>query len=163
MDRIKTASGQAARNRGLLINRDFTLLWSAQAISKLGDVVFDSTLVFWIATSIAREKRWAPLAVSGIFLATALPTLGAGPIAGVFVDRWQKRPTMLLMDTLRAILIVLLLLVTGLLPPPFQLPPFGQLAAIYFVVFLVTICAQFFDPCRLALLGDMVSEPDRAQ
>ena len=153
MDRIKTASGQAARKRGLLINRDFTLLWSAQAISKLGDVVFDYTLVFWIATSIAREQRWAPLAVSGIFVATALPTLGAGPIAGVFVDRWQKRPTMLLMDALRAILILLLLLATGILPPPFQLPPFGQLVAIYLVVVLATICAQFFDPSRLALVG----------
>jgi len=162
MDRIKTASGQAARKRGLLINRDFTLLWSAQAISKLGDVVFDYTLVFWIATSIAREQRWAPLAVSGIFVATALPTLGAGPIAGVFVDRWQKRPTMLLMDALRAILILLLLLATGILPPPFQLPPFGQLVAIYLVVVLATICAQFFDPSRLALVGDMVTEPDRA-
>ena len=116
MDNSKTASRQAARKRRLLINRDFTLLWSAQAISKLGDVVFDYTLVFWIATSIAREQRWAPLAVSGIFVATALPTLGAGPIAGVFVDRWQKRPTMLLMDALRAILILLLLLATGIPP-----------------------------------------------
>src|SRR2546421_12261272 len=162
MDNSKTASRQAARKRRLLINRDFTLLWSAQAISKLGDVVFDYTLVFWIATSIAREQRWAPLAVSGIFVATALPTLGAGPIAGVFVDRWQKRPTMLLMDALRAILILLLLLATGILPPPFQLPPFGQLVAIYLVVVLATICAQFFDPSRLALVGDMVTEPDRA-
>ena len=61
MDRSKTASEQAARKRGLLINGNFTLLWSGQAISKLGDVVFDHTLVFWIATSIAREQRWAPL------------------------------------------------------------------------------------------------------
>ena len=117
MHRIKTASGQAVRKHGLLINGDFALLWSAQAISKLGDVVFDYTLVFWIATSIAREQRWPPLAVSGIFVATALPTLVAGPIAGVFVARWPKRPTMLLMDALRAILIVLLLLVTGGLNP----------------------------------------------
>src|SRR5437879_9570738 len=100
MDKRKTASGQAARKRGLLINRDFTLLWSAQAISKLGDVVFDSTLVFWIATSIAREQRWAPLAVSGIFVATALPTLAAGPIDGVFFDCWMNRRTLILIDLL---------------------------------------------------------------
>jgi MFS family permease len=162
MHSSKPASGQAARKRGLLINADFALLWSGQAISKLGDVVFDHTLVFWIATSIAREQRWAPLAVSGIFVATALATLGAGPIAGVFVDRWPKRPTMLLMDALRALLLVLLLLVTGILPPPLQLPPFGQLGAIYLVVVLATICTQFFDPSRLALVGDLVSEPDRA-
>jgi MFS family permease len=128
----------------------------------LGDVVFDHTLVFWIATSIAREQRWAPLAVSGIFVATALPTLVAGPIAGVFVDRWPKRSTMLLMDALRGMLLLLLMLVTAILPPPFHLPPFGQLDAVYLVVFLATICAQFFDPSRLALVGDLVWEPDRA-
>src|SRR5204862_2735326 len=110
MHRIKTASGQAARKRGLLINRDFTLLWSAQAISKLGDVVFDYTLVFWIATSIAREQRWAPLAVSGIFVATVLPTLGAGRIAGVFVDRCQTSAHMIILDALRAILIIIIML-----------------------------------------------------
>src|SRR6266480_4635408 len=125
MDNSKTASRQAARKRGLLINRDFTLLWSAQAISKLGDVVFDYTLVFWIATSIAREQRWAPLAVSGIFVATALPTLGAGPIAGVFVDRWQKRPTMLLMNALSFVVSFLALLAvhaspSGVRPQPEQ-------------------------------------------
>src|SRR5690242_3166192 len=132
MEDSKTASGQAARKRGLLINGAFTLLWSGQTVSKLGDIVFDFTLVFWVTTSIARGQTWAPLAVSGIFVATALPTLVVGPIAGVFVDRWPKRSTMLFMDALRAILVMLLLLATGFLPPPFQLSLFGQLVAIYF-------------------------------
>src|SRR5947207_12324727 len=79
MDNSKTASRQAARKRGLLINRDFTLLWSAQAISKLGDVVFDYTgvlpgtsrcacVTFWCSSPAgttdafsARICQWAPL------------------------------------------------------------------------------------------------------
>jgi predicted MFS family arabinose efflux permease len=52
---------------------------------------------------------------------------------------------------------------TGILPLPFQLSLFGQLVAIYLVVFLATVCAQFFDPSRLAFVGDIVSEPDRAR
>jgi hypothetical protein len=65
--------------------------------------------MFWIVTAITRGQRWAPLAVSGLFLAEALATFGAGPLAGVFVDRWEKRRAMLWMDALRAVLIMLLI------------------------------------------------------
>src|SRR5256885_16095946 len=129
MHRIKTASGQAVRKHGLLINGDFALLWSGQAISKLGDVVFDYTLVFWIATSIAREQRWAPLAVSGIFVANAIPTLGAGPIAGVFLVCWQKCPSLLLMIAFGAFFYLLILLATGIFHPHFYFLSLGRLGS----------------------------------
>lgn len=99
----------------LLINRQFALLWSGQSISYLGDYVFDTTLLLWIAASIARGQSWGPLAVSGLLAATALPALLIGPIAGVFVDRWDKRRTMLWADALRAALVALLLLGAGVL------------------------------------------------
>ena len=71
MDTIKTASDPTNKKPELFINRDFAYLWCGQAISKLGDVVFNSTLVFWIATSIAQNQSWAPLAVSGVSLGIA--------------------------------------------------------------------------------------------
>lgn len=163
MNVSKTASERATGKSGLLINRNFALLWSGQAISQLGDVVFGSTLMFWIVTAIARGQSWAPLAVSGLFLSEALATFGAGPLAGVFVDRWEKRRTMLWMDGVRAVLIMLLLLPANALPLPVQLVAIGQLAMIYFVIFFATTCARFFDPSRLALLGDIVPEPERAR
>jgi len=144
---------------GLLINRDFALLWGGRAISNLGDWIFDLTLVLWIATTIARGQTWAPLAVSGVFLATALPTFLIGPIAGVFVDRWDKRHTMLWTDALRSALIVAL--VPLALTP--GVPIVIQLGVIYAVVVLATACAQFFDPSRFALIGDLVPEPHRAR
>jgi MFS family permease len=163
MNVSKTASGQATRNSRLLINRNFALLWSGQAISQLGDAVFGGTLMFWIVTAIARGQSWAPLAVSGLFLSEALAMFGAGPLAGVFVDRWEKRRTMLWMDGLRAVLIILLLLPAGTFPLPFQLVAIGQLVMIYLVIFFATTCARFFDPSRLALVGDIVPEPDRTR
>src|SRR5690348_18470932 len=75
---------------GLLINRDFALLWLGQAVSYLGDFVFDTTLVVWIATQLAVGQPWAPLAVSGVLVAATLPIFLVGPIAGVFVDRWRS-------------------------------------------------------------------------
>ncbi len=142
----------------LFINRNFALLWSGQSISNVGDFVFDTTLVLWIATIIAKNQSWAPLAVSGVLVATAVPIFLIGPIAGVFVDRWNKRRTMLAMDASRAILIALLLLVAlG------TLPIFWQLGAIYAVVFLASACAQFFNPARVTFIGDVVEERYRAR
>ena len=87
----------------LLANRNFVLLWLGQAISRLGDTVFDFTLLLWIAAVLARQEPWAPLAVSGVLVAQTLPMILVGPVAGVFVDRWDKRRLMLWMDLLRAL------------------------------------------------------------
>ncbi|HEY7346755.1 MAG TPA: MFS transporter [Ktedonobacterales bacterium] len=148
----------ATKKPGFFINRNFALLWGGQSISNVGDFVFDTTLVLWIATIIASGQSWGPLAVSGVLLTTALPIFLIGPIAGVFVDRWDKRRTMLTMDAARAILIGLLLLVAIGKPPAFW-----QLSAIYAIVFLASACAQFFNPARFTLLGDIVEEPYRAR
>jgi MFS family permease len=161
MDTDTASAIQSVKKPGLLINRDFALLWSGRSISNLGDWIFDLTLVLWVATRIARGQPWAPLAVSGVFLATSLPTFIVGPIAGVFVDRWDKRHTMLWTDALRALLIAVLI------PLPFlpgnRLSIMWQLGAIYVVVILATTCSQFFDPSRFALIGDLVAEPYRAR
>lgn len=67
----------------LLINRNFALFWVGQAISYIGDFVFNTTLILWITTDIARGQPWAPLAISGVALAETLPTLPVSPISGV--------------------------------------------------------------------------------
>jgi MFS family permease len=161
------AANAASKKPGLLINRNFALLWIGRTISVLGDYAFDTTLILWIGVIIARGQPWAPLAVSGVLIATSIPIFLIGPIAGVFVDRWEKRQTMLWMDALRAILIALLLLAANLVPLPFfpggKMPFSWQLGMIYTIVFLASTCAQFFNPSRLALIGDLVPEPQRAQ
>lgn len=163
-----TAPGSAAplTKTGLLINRNFALLWSGQAISQLGDFAFNTTLMLWIGVIIARGQSWAPLAVSGVLVATSIPIVIVGPLAGVFVDRWDKRRTMVTMDMLRATLITLLLLVSVVplpLAPGGRLPITWQLGAIYAVVFLTSACAQFFNPAQMALIGDIVEERVRAR
>jgi MFS family permease len=147
---------------GLLINRSFGLLWTGQAISNLGDFVFDTTLVLWIATQIGRGQPWAPAAVSGVLIATFAPTFLVGPVAGVFVDRWNKRRTMLIMDALRAVLILLLVPISVPVVAH-HIPVLARIAAIFTVVFLTTACSQFFAPARMALVGDVVDEPYRAR
>ena len=156
--RQRPAQQQVETGRpNLFINRNFTLLWSGQTISVIGDYLFDTTLILWIASQIALHQSWAPLAVSGVLVAVAIPTLLVPPIAGVFVDRWDKRWTMIRMDVVRAILILSLLLISSIAP----LPAIGKIGAIYTIVFLTSCCAQFFNPSQLALIGDLVEEPLR--
>ena len=156
-----------AKKPGMFINGNFGRLWIGHTISVFGDFIFDTTLVLWIAAVIARGQAWAPLAVSGVFIATTVPMLLIGPIAGVFVDRWSKRGTMLAMDAVRAALVALLILSAGVVPLPFlpggRLPLFWQLGVIYAVVFLLNALSQFFRPASLALTGDIVPEEAQAR
>ncbi len=160
------SSTAPAQKPGFLINRNFALLWGGQTVSQFGDFAFMTTLMLWIGAIIAKGQPWAPLAVSGVLVATSIPIVVVGPIAGVFVDRWEKRRTMITMDVIRATLITLLLLVS-IVPLPFfpdgKLPIFWQLGAIYVIIFLAGACAQFFNPSQMALIGDIVEEKVRAR
>lgn len=164
---MKPSTVDAPSQSFLWANRNFALLWSGQAISSIGNTLFDMTVILWIAAQLFRQETWAPLAVSGLLIATMLPELLIGPLAGVFVDRWDKRRTMLCADLLRALLILSLLLVTGILPFPFLahmfLSPQTRLITLYSVVFLASVCAQFFGPARLVFLGDLIEERQQAQ
>nr|BBH91946.1 MFS transporter [Thermogemmatispora argillosa] len=150
----------------VLINRNFALLWLGQAISNLGDVILGAALVLWIANDLGRGRSWAPVAVSGVFIAEYVPVAIIGPLAGVFVDRWSRRLTMLRTDGLRMALTGCLawalfptLPFLGALEPP----PGWQLGATYIVVLLDQSCGQFFNPARLALIGDIVGPEDLAR
>lgn len=154
----------AEKKAYVLINRNFALNLFGQIISSAGDFVLITTLILWIATQLAYRQTWAAMAISGVELAAALATLAIGPLAGVFVDRRDKRRTMLRMDLARGLLILLLLVVTGLLPAPFslQLPLVAKLVAIYIILLLVGACSQFFRPSRMALIGDIVGKEQRS-
>ncbi|GCE23086.1 MFS transporter [Dictyobacter kobayashii] len=159
--------GAGTQKKSLLHNRNFVLLWSGQCISLLGDFVFDTTLVLWISNGLTKNQPWSPLAVSILFLMTTLPAFLFGPVAGVFVDRWNKRQTMLRMDLLRAGLIFLLfaacMFESQTFIPHTSSMTFGWLGGIYVIVLLATICAQFFNPSRLALVGEVVAEEQRTK
>ncbi|MFF4452833.1 MFS transporter [Streptomyces goshikiensis] len=145
-----------------LINRDYTRLWFGQAVSSVGDAVFSTTLVLWVATVLAKGEPWAPVAVSGVVVASSVAVLVIGPLAGVFVDRWDKRATMLRSEALRGALVAVLTAVTFL--PADALPTGVWLALIYTTVLLLHAAGQFFSPARFAVLADLVTgDADRAR
>jgi len=137
----------------LLINRNYTLLWLGGTISLIGNVLLTMMLILWVDT-LLRNQSAAPLAVSGVVLAAALPALLIGPFAGVFVDRWPKQRTMRIMDALRAVLVRSLLPISGPLPLPLAV----RLTIMYLVVAAVSGPSQFFTPATMAILKEVVPQ-----
>ena len=151
----------------LFINRKYALLWFGQSISNIGNFFFSTTLYLWVATQLAKNQPWSPLAMSGVAFATVLPALLIGPIAGVFVDRWDKRATMLRMDAIRAIIVLLPWLMSLFVALPMmahtKIALIALLSSIYIAVALVSICSQFFSPSRLTIIGDIVPKEYRTR
>ncbi|HEX9038811.1 MAG TPA: MFS transporter [Ktedonobacterales bacterium] len=152
---------------GLLINRGFSLLWLGQTVSTLGTYIFDTTLVVWIVATVARGQSWTPLAVSGVFVAAALPPLLLAPLAGVIVDRVSRRGVMLAADALRALIALALMpLALGVRLPLLSAGPLGalwSLGVIYAAVIALSLGDQFFRPASLALVGALVGEAEQPQ
>jgi MFS family permease len=141
-------------------NRNWRLLWIGQAVSLTGDNFFDITVLLWVATVLAKGRPWAPAAASGVLIAEAAPVLAVGPVAGVWVDRWNRRRTMLASDACRAAVIASLVAVPTL---GSRLAPAGQIGFVYAAVAAESCLAQFFNPSRLAVLGLVVPPADRAK
>ena len=155
-------SGVSGRTPKFLINRDFARLWYGQALSTVGDFVFDTTLTIWIATELLAKSDWAPAAVSGLMLCALVAIMVVGPAAGVFVDRWSRRRTMLVSEIVRGVLVALLMLLTLL--PTDTFPVGVWLALLYAIVFVVNSAGQFFNPARFATIAEIVpGEADRTK
>ena len=141
-------------------NRNWHKLWLGQTVSVVGDFVFDTTVLLWVGTVLAKGQSWAPAAVSGVLVAAALPVFLIGPIAGVFVDRWDRRRLMLAMDAIRTVLIAALLVIpaTGT-----HLPLGLRLGLVYLVVALAAGASQFFNPARLTIIAVTIPKQDRTR
>src|SRR5215212_9731753 len=99
------------------ISRNFARLFYGQAISVLGTVAFNTTIALWVGAVLTRGRSWSPAALGGVMACAAAAALIVGPLAGVFVDRWDRRRTMVRSDLARALL-CLLLVGVAMAPPP---------------------------------------------
>ncbi len=131
--------------RALSRNRSFMALWIGQTISFLGDYFY------FLAIPIMVNKLTGSALMVGIStISNALPILLLGPIAGVFVDRWNRKTTMIVSDLLRAGLVLLCLLV--------QSP--DQVWIFYLAGFLMSCVSRFFYPAQSAVLPLIVTGSD---
>src|SRR5947209_10808971 len=118
--------------------RNFTLLWSAQLVSTIG-----SSLTYLAAGILVFRVTGSALSVGLMLMATAGPTLVIGLIAGVFVDRYDRKKIMVASGLIRAGLVAGI----GLLYQSGAMAGSGILL-LYLVVALSSGVTQFFDPAN---------------
>jgi MFS family permease len=84
-------------------NRSFTLMWTGQLVSTAG-----SALTSLAAGILVYRLTGSALSVGLMMMATVVPTLFVGLVAGVFVDRYDRRNIMLAADLIRGALVLLI-------------------------------------------------------
>ncbi len=129
----------------LFRNRNFMALWVGQLISFIGD--YFNYLAIPITIN---QLTGSPTMVGLAFISGSVPALLLGPVAGVFVDRWDRRKVMIASDVLRGLLVLLLLTIHDA----------SQVWVFYVTGFLISCTSQFFFPSRGAVLPLIVTDPE---
>ena len=121
--------------------KPFRRLWTALSLSSLGDWLSIIALTA-LAPSLTSNGD-AAVAVGGVWLATLLPALLLGPLAGALADRLDRRMTMIVGDVIRALLFL-------------SIPLFPNLTWIYAAKFLAGCATLFWTPATNASVPNLV-------
>jgi MFS family permease len=123
-------------------NRNFRLLYIGQTISQLGDW-FNTVAVY----ALLLDLTGSATAVAWMLIVQMLPIALVGPLAGVVVDRLNRRRIMMAADLVRACLVLGLLLVHRA----------DQIWIAYVVTALCVAAQAFFEPARTATIPNVTS------
>jgi Na+/melibiose symporter-like transporter len=126
-------------------HRDYRFLLGAGLVSLAGDWVLTVGLTYHVY-----EVTGSTMASGTVLLAAFLPQVLLGSVAGVFVDRWDRRRTMIVAN---------LLLAAGLLP----LLAFDGAVRVwiaYIVVLFESCLEQFVTPAQASLVPHLVADGD---
>lgn len=139
-------SSQKIINQGSkqkLWNKNFLLLLQGQMVSSFGDIVYQMALGFWVF-QVTKST-----ALMGIIMAVAMiPKIVLGIIAGVFVDRWDRKKIIVFMDLIRGVAVtaVAIIILSG----------YESVWSIMVVGIILGACSAFFDPCMSSVMPDIV-------
>lgn len=118
-----------------LSEKPFVYLWIGEIFTQIPTHLFNFFLVL-LVYKITQSNT----AVSGVVLSFTLPAIFFGSIAGVYVDRWDKKKVIILSNILRAIMMIILIFFSH------------NLFMIYVISLAVTILVQFFIPAETPMV-----------
>jgi MFS transporter, DHA3 family, macrolide efflux protein len=128
----------------LALNGSFSALWAGQFISVFGDRIHQFALAAVVLTTTGSVVLTA-LA----FVAASLPNLFLSPIAGTFVDRWDRKEVLVVSDILRAAVVLLIPIAAAV-----------NVILVYPLIFIVTSISIFFRPARVAIMPQLVERDE---
>ncbi len=132
--------------RAVLSNPSFMFLWLAQVFSQLADKV----ILVYLIILLGVAGFSANSDTSKLTLVFTIPAVIFGSIAGVYVDRWNKKWLMIASNLLRAVFTLALPLALWFQPP--------SAFWIYAMTFLVSTSTQFFAPAEIAMIPVVVEK-----
>ena len=119
--------------------RSFLYLWIGEVFTQVSTNLFNFLLIL-----IVYNLTHSNTAVSGIVLSFTVPAIFFGSIAGVYVDRWNKKYVLIITNTIRAFLLILV---------AFTL---NNVFMLYIISILFTVLAQFFIPAESPIIPQVV-------
>lgn len=119
--------------------RPFLFLWLSEIFSQIAFNMLNFILVI-VAFGLTKSST----AVSGIVLAFTIPAILFGMLAGVYVDRWDKKRVLLVTTLIRFVLSLLLMVVHT------------NIAFVYLFTFAVSLVTQFFIPAETPMIPLLV-------
>jgi len=106
-------------------------VWYAQVVSLFGDFL----ALFAVIAVVSFMMHGTANQITGVQISYMLPIVLVGPVAGVFVDRWPLKPTLVASDLIRAVLAVLLI-------------PSTSVWHVYLVLAALSCVSAFFGPAQ---------------
>ena len=135
---------ETAQNKNIqyvLAIPNFRRLWIGQTISQIGDGLTSLALLI-----VINQLTGTTTALATMMIVIALPQLVFGMLAGVYIDRWDRRKIMIVSDVIRGLLVLGFILVRR-----------PQDVWIFYVLgFLQAAVGTFFDPAKSALIPNIV-------
>ena len=126
-------------------NRNYRYTWMGQVVSEIGDH-FNNIAVF----SLAVQTTHSGLVVSGVLLARAIPAVLAGPLAGVTLDRLNRKHVMIASDLIRAVVALAFILTVN-----------GQSTGLlYGLSALLMLASPFFTSGRSSILPSIATNEE---
>ncbi|MCZ6513927.1 MAG: MFS transporter [Nitrospinae bacterium] len=131
--------------RLLKTNRPFRYLWYGQVVSELGDWL--NTIAIY---TLVLKLSGTGTAVASAMMAKLLPIFFVSPLAGVLVDRMDRKAIMIISDVLRFVVVLGFLLVDDV----------GDLWLLYTLAVVEISLAGFFEPARSAIIPSLTPRED---
>ena len=116
-----------------------------QIVSEVGDH-FNNVAVL----SLAIADTHSGAVISGVMLSRAIPAVAAGPLAGILLDRFDRRRIMITSDLVRAVVALGFILAIG----------YKQTWLLYLLSALLMLASPFFTSGRSAILPAIASEDE---
>ena len=126
-------------------NRNYRYMWMGQVVSEIGDH-FNNIAVFALGMALTHSG----IVVTGIMLARAVPAITVGPLAGVMLDRFDRKRIMIASDLLRAVFAVGFILTVH----------HERTWVMYVFSALLMVASPFFTAGRSAILPTIASKDE---